>query len=45
MEWNEELIEVLIQRDVEQILSIPLGRNGVQDKWIWAGTSDGKFSV
>lgn len=46
MVWKDAVIkEVFLQRDVEQILCIPLSTTGLIDKCIWRGTASGQFSV
>ncbi|KAG5542399.1 hypothetical protein RHGRI_022065 [Rhododendron griersonianum] len=46
MVWKRTVIEeAFIQRDAEQILSIPLSATGLSDKRIWRGTTTGQFSV
>ncbi|KAI8571819.1 hypothetical protein RHMOL_Rhmol01G0149000 [Rhododendron molle] len=46
MSQNEGVIkQVFVSRDVEHILGIPISATGVQDKRIWARSSNEKFSM
>lgn len=43
--WNAELIKgIFLERDANQILSIPISTTGLKDSKIWRLTSNGKFT-
>lgn len=44
--WKEDVVkEVFNQRDVDQILKIPISTTGVPDKRIWVGFTTGRFGA
>ncbi|CAN1142980.1 Uncharacterized mitochondrial protein AtMg00310 [Linum perenne] len=46
LEWDRELVEALFdQRDVLEILSVPIGVGGIRDELIWHFDPKGAYSV
>ncbi|CAN1787420.1 Uncharacterized mitochondrial protein AtMg00310 [Linum perenne] len=46
LEWDKELVESLFdQRDVLEILSVPIGVGGIRDELIWHFDPKGAYSV
>ena len=45
-EWNSEVVRQLFSvEEVDMILSIPLSKRLLEDRMVWSGTRNGKFSV
>lgn len=45
-EWKSKMVrQILCPMEVDLVLSIPLSLRLPSDKMVWAGTSNGKFSV
>ena len=44
--WNKELLDnMLLKRDMEEIIKIPLSPSPAKDKLIWHFNKNGRFSV